>query len=30
VGSIALVDPTKDKAKPYLILKASDKRDLAK
>ncbi|HKA08350.1 MAG TPA: Type 1 glutamine amidotransferase-like domain-containing protein [Gemmataceae bacterium] len=30
VGSIALVDPTKDKAKPYLMLKAGDKRDLAK
>jgi cyanophycinase-like exopeptidase len=29
VGTIALVDPAKDKARPYLVLKGGDKRDLA-
>jgi len=30
VGRVALVDPAKDKANPYLVLKADGKRDLAK
>ena len=30
VGSVALVDPAKDKVKPYLVLKAGDARDIAK
>jgi cyanophycinase len=30
VGSVVLVDPGKDKANPYLVLKAGGKRDLAK
>ena len=29
-GSVALVDPAKDPAKPYLILKAGDQRDVSK
>ena len=29
-GRVALVDPTKDKAKPYLVLKAGGTSDLAK
>jgi cyanophycinase len=29
-GSVALVDPAKDKAKPYLVLKAGEARDIAK
>jgi len=29
-GSVALVDPAKDKVKPYLVLKAGDARDVAK
>jgi cyanophycinase len=30
VGGVAFVDPAKDKAKPYLVLKGGDKRDLAR
>jgi cyanophycinase len=30
IGTVALVDPAKDKAKPYLVLKAGDTRDVAK
>ncbi len=29
-GTVALVDPAKDKARPYVILKGGDKRDLAR
>jgi hypothetical protein len=29
-GSVALVDPAKDTRKPYLLLKAGDRRDIAK
>jgi hypothetical protein len=29
-GNVALVDPAKDKVKPYLVLKAGDQRDIAK
>jgi cyanophycinase len=30
VGGVALVDPAKDTVKPYLVLKAGDRRDIAK
>ena len=30
IGRVTLVDPTKDKAKPYLVLKAGDTTDVAK
>jgi cyanophycinase-like exopeptidase len=29
-GRVALVDPTRDRTKPYLVLKAGDSRDVAK
>jgi len=29
-GTVAFVDPVRDKAKPYLVLKGGDKRDLAR